>query len=203
MQYRKPERRFGARRATGAVRLAAAGVFACLSVSGGLAAGGPQETGEPPRQEVWLGDNLAVSYAARIEGDWLVVDVLHEPGWHTYAMDNVLRAREVTGKARPDTELPTEITPSPEIELAASWRQTAPTELSQPELRWYTWGFADRSFFAARVRRADPGSWVQVDAQACTDRLCAMVDGLRVPVTRSGGRSVDPGSLAPVRNSED
>ena len=203
MQHRKPERRSGALRATGAVRLAAAGVCACLSVSGGLAAAGPQETGEPPRQEVWLGENLAVSYAARIEGDWLVVDVLHEPGWHTYAMDNVLRAKEVTGKARPDTELPTEITPSPAIELAASWRQTVPTELSQPELRWYTWGFADRSFFAAPVRRADPGSWIQVDAQACTDRLCAMVDGLRVPVTRSGARSVDPESLAPVRNSED
>ncbi|MXY30458.1 MAG: hypothetical protein F4Y48_04525 [Gammaproteobacteria bacterium] len=94
-------------------------------------------------------------------------------------------------------------TPSPEIDLPASWRQTAPTELSKPELRWYTWGFADRSFFAARVLRVDPGGWVQVDAQACTDRLCAMVDGLRVPVTESGGRSVDPGSLAVVRNSED
>ena len=203
MQHRKPERRSGALGAGGSVRLAAAGVFAFLSVSGGPATAVAQETGEPSRQEVWLGENLAVSYAARIEGGWLVVDVLHEPGWHTYAMDNVLRAREVTGKARPDTELPTEITPSPEIELAASWRQTVPTELSQPELRWYTWGFSDRSFFAAPVRRADPGSWVQVDAQACTDRLCAMVDGLRVPVTRGGGRSVDPGSLAEVRTSED
>lgn len=177
--------------------------LAVLALAGFAATAVAQETAEPARQEVWLGDNLAVSYAARIEGDWLIVDVWHEPGWHTYAMDNVQRASEVTGKARPDTELPTEITPSPEIELGASWRQTVPTELSQPELRWYTWGFADRSFFAVPVRRADPGSWVQVDAQACTDRLCAMVDGLRVPVTRSDGRSVDPGSLAVVRSSED
>ncbi|MDE2659010.1 MAG: hypothetical protein OXI45_02240 [Acidobacteriota bacterium] len=177
--------------------------LAVLILAGIAATAAAQETGEPARQEVWWGENLAVSYAARIEADWLIVDVWHEPGWHTYAMDNVQRAREVTGKARPATELPTVITPSSEIELAASWRQTAPTELSKPELRWYTWGFADRSFFAARVLRVDPGGWVQVDAQACTDRLCAMVDGLRVPVTESGGRSVDPGSLAVVRNSED
>ena len=177
--------------------------LALLLLAGIAAAAGAQGTAEPPRQEVWLGENLAVSYAARVEGDWLIVDAWHEPGWHTYAMDNVQRAREVTGKARPDTELPTVITPSPGIELAPSWRQTAPTELSQPELRWYTWGFADRSFFAARVLSADPGGWVQVDAQACTDRLCAMVDGLRVPVTESGGRSVDPESLAPVQSSEE
>ncbi len=177
--------------------------LAVLMLAGIATAAVAQDSGEPVRQEVWLGENLAVSYAARTEGDWLVVDVWHEPGWHTYAMDNVQRAREVTGKARPDTELPTVITPSPGIELAASWRQTVPTELSQPELRWYTWGFADRSFFAARVLRADPGGWVQVDAQACTDRLCAMVDGLRVPVTESAGRSVDPESLAAVQSSEE
>ena len=182
--------------------ISAAGL-ALLLLAGVATAAGAQGTAEPPRQEVWLGENLAVSYAARIEGDWLIVDVRHEPGWHTYAMDNVQRAREVTGKDRPDTELPTVITPSPEIELAASWRQTTPTELSQPDLRWYTWGFADRSFFAARVLRADPGGWIQVDAQACTDRLCAMVDGLRVPVTESGGRSVDPESLATLHSSKD
>jgi hypothetical protein len=203
MEHRKPETRSGALRTGGAVRFAVAGLFACLGIAGGPATAAAQGTGEPARQEVWLGDEFAVSYAARVEGDWLIVDVWHEPGWHTYAMDNVERAREVTGKERPDTELPTRITPSPGIELTAPWRQTDPAELSQPELRWYTWGFADRSFFAARVGRADPESWVQVDAQACTDRLCAMVDGLRVPVTRSDGRSVDPESLAAVRPSED
>ena len=159
-------------------------------------------TEDSTREEVWLGDHLAVSYAARIEADWLIVDVQHEPGWHTYAMDNVLRAAEVTGKDKPDTELPTRITPSPEIELESPWRQTAPTELSQPDLRWYTWGFEERSFFAARVLRAGSGGWVQVDAQACTDQLCAMVDGLRVPVTRSGERTVVPESLAVVRSAE-
>ncbi|MYN67552.1 MAG: hypothetical protein F4X11_21415 [Acidobacteria bacterium] len=157
-----------------------------------------QETDAPAPQEVWFGENIAVTYAARIEGDWLVVEVQHESGWHTYAMDNVERAREATGRDRPDTELPTRITPSPELVLASPWRQTVPTDLSQPDIRWYTWGFEDRSFFAAPVERADPGGWVQVDAQACTDRLCAMVDALPVPVTRSGERSIDPETLAVV-----
>ena len=170
-------------------------LLALLGAAGPAAA---QEPEAPAPQEVWFGDDIAVTYAARLEGGWLVVEARHEPGWHTYAMDNVERAREATGRERPDTELPTRLTPSPEIELASAWRQTAPTDLSQPDIRWYTWGFEDRSFFAARVERADAGGWVQVDAQACTDRLCAMVDALPVPVTRSAERSVDPEALAVV-----
>ena len=175
----------------------------------GMAVAAPaaaQQAEAPAPQEVWFGEEVAVTYAARIEGDWLVVEARHEPGWHTYAMDNVERAREATGRDRPDTELPTRMTPSPEIELASPWRQTVPADLSQPDIRWYTWGFEGRSFFAARVVRADAGGWVQVDAQACTDRLCAMVDALPVPVTRSGERSVDPQTLAAVgaaRRAED
>ena len=172
--------------------------FAVLALLGVAAPTAAQESEEPAPQEVWFGDDIAVTYEARLEGDWLVVEARHEPGWHTYAMDNVERAREATGRERPDTELPTRLTPSPEIELASAWRQTAPTDLSQPDIRWYTWGFEDRSFFAARVERADAGGWLQVDAQACTDRLCAMVDALPVPVTRSSARSVDPEALAVV-----
>ena len=172
--------------------------FAVLALLGAAAPAAAQKSEEPAPQEVWFGDDIAVTYEARLEGDWLVVEARHEPGWHTYAMDNVERAREATGRERPDTELPTRLTPSPEIELASAWRQTAPTDLSQPDIRWYTWGFEDRSFFAARVERADAGGWLQVDAQACTDRLCAMVDALPVPVTRSSARSVDPETLAVV-----
>ena len=59
--------------------------------------------------QVWLDDMHAVSYRARVEGDWLVVEATYEPGWHTYSMDNVIRAREKSGKLRPETELPTVI----------------------------------------------------------------------------------------------
>ena len=40
-----------------------------------------------------------------------------------------------------------------------------------------------------------------MDAQACTDRLCAMVDGLQVPVTRSSEATVAPEQLVVVRTS--
>ena len=162
-----------------------------------------QATGEPAGQEVWLGDDLAVTYRARIEGDWLVVEALHEPGWHTYAMDNMTRAADATGKTDPETELPTRITPSADLELQGPWRQTEPIDLSDPEILWYTWGFEERSFFAARVERAEAGAWVAVDAQACTDKLCAMVEDLRVPVVTSGTRSIDPATLVAVGGADD
>ena len=35
-----------------------------------------------------------VSYRARLNGDFLVIQATHEPGWHTIAMDNTRRAAE-------------------------------------------------------------------------------------------------------------
>lgn len=184
-----------------------------------------QAVGELPGQEVWLGDDLAVTYLARIEGDWLVVEARHEPGWHTYAMDNLERAAAATGRPDSEAELPTRIDPSSEIELQGPWRQSAPIDLSDPEIRWYTWGFEGRSFFAARVDRAGPpaarershdlapagpaaplagaDAWVTVNAQACTDKLCAMVEDLRVPVVTSGAASIDPLKLLAVGVADD
>ena len=86
----------------------AVSVLGLLGVSSSPALGRQAE----PGVQVWLDDMHAVSYRARVEGDWLVVEATHEPGWHTYSMDNVIRAREKkSGKMRPETELPTVITP--------------------------------------------------------------------------------------------
>lgn len=150
---------------------------------------------------VFYGDALAVSYRARIEGDWLVVEAVHEPGWHTYSMDNVTRARERSGKARPETELPTVITPLDGLTVDGGWRQSPPLDLSTPEIRWYTWGFEGRSFFAARLDQKPSPASVRIDAQACTAELCAMVEALVVPVDANlpgSEPSVDPQSLVPV-----
>ncbi len=150
---------------------------------------------------VWFGDTQAVSYRARVEGDWLVVEATHEPGWHTYSMDNVARAREKSGKMQPETELPTVITPLDGLTIQGDWRQSPPLDLSTPDIRWYTWGFEGRSYFAVRVDKAILPSSVQIDAQACTDELCAMVDALVVPVDSSvtdGQWLVDPESLVVV-----
>ncbi len=151
--------------------------------------------------QVWLDDMHAVSYRARVEGDWLVVEVTHEPGWHTYSMDNVIRAREKSGKLRPETELPTVITPLGGLTIQGDWRQSPPLDLSTPDIRWYTWGFEGRSYFAVRVGNATSPASVQIDAQACTDTVCAMVDALVVPVDSietDGQGSVDPESLVVV-----
>jgi hypothetical protein len=151
--------------------------------------------------QVWLDDMPAVAYRASVQGDWLVVEATHEPGWHTYSMDNVVRAREKTGKKRPETELPTVITPLDGVTIRGDWRQSEPVDLSAPDIRWYTWGFEGRSFFAARVDNAAALSSVQIDGQACTAALCAMVEALVVPVDSietAGSRLVDPESLVVV-----
>lgn len=150
---------------------------------------------------VWLDDMQAVTYRARIEGDWLVVEATHEPGWHTYSMDNMIRARQKTGKDRPETELPTVITPLDGLKVQGDWRQSPPVDLSTPDIRWYTWGFEGRSYFAVQVDEAEAPSSVQIDGQACTDALCAMVEALVVPVesvSSDHAESVDPESLVVV-----
>ena len=181
----------------------AATLFGLAGLSGFVPPVGAQAAAEPAGQEVWLGDDLAVTYLARVEGDWLVVEARHEPGWHTYAMDNPERAEQASARSTTEAELPTVITPSPEIVLAGPWLQTEPIDLSDPEILWYTWGFEDRSFFAARVERSEPGAWVAINAQACTDKLCAMVEDLRVPVLTSSAQSIDPAMLVGVRGVDD
>ena len=180
----------------------AVSVLGLLGVSSSPALGRQAE----PGVQVWLDDMHAVSYRARVEGDWLVVEATHEPGWHTYSMDNVIRAREKSGKMRPETELPTVITPLGGLTIQGDWRQSPPLDLSTPDIRWYTWGFEARSYFAVRVGKVitSPSS-VQIDAQACTDDVCAMVDALVVPVDApvdsidtDGQKSVDPESLVVV-----
>ncbi len=51
-----------------------------------------------------------VSYRARLTGDFLVIQATHEAGWHTFAMDNKLRAQEkLAGKRSLGIDSPTEI----------------------------------------------------------------------------------------------
>lgn len=163
--------------------------------------------------EVRRGDLLAVTYRARLEGGRLLVEARHEPGWHTYAMDNVERARAASGKEEPETELPTRIEVEGGLRRTGPWSQTEPIDLSQPALRWYTWGFEGTSHFAAEVEAAaeSPGV-VHVDGQACTESQCLWVDDLvlEVPVPARPDDSIEPpssavdlSSLVPVREPGD
>ena len=131
-----------------------------------------------------------MTYRAWLQEGHLVVQVEHREHWHTYAMDNVERARERSGKDRPDVELPTVITLDGALHgglrATGEWLQTTPREFSLPELRWYTWGFDGISYFALPVLRAagdsaDGGETkIMINGQACTAERCAMIDDLEL-----------------------
>lgn len=133
--------------------------------------------------EVKRGDETVVTYRAALVGDVLVVEALHATDWHTYAMDNVIRAREKTGSQTPATELPTRIEVGGGVELAGPWHQTAPKDLSDASIQWYTWGFDGTARFAAKVHKRGGGpAEVVVHAQSCNATSCAMVEGVRLEV---------------------
>ena len=145
-----------------------------------------------------------VSYRAKLNGDFLVVEATHEAGWHTYAMDNKLRAQEkLAGKRSLGIDRPTEIVLAEGLELAGPWYQSVPKDLSKPELRWFTWGFEGQARFVAKVRHvgAGPANLV-VRGQACSDATCKNIDlAISVPLGVSTHRSdeVDLKSLVQVR----
>lgn len=117
-----------------------------------------------------------VTYRAKLDGDFLVVEATHSKGWHTYALDNVERARERSGREHPETELPTRIEVAGGLRIVGNWFQTKPEDLSQEAIRWYTWGFSSRALFAVRVERVEgEKALVTIDAQACDAKACQMV----------------------------
>lgn len=127
---------------------------------------------------------VVVTYRARLAGEQLVVEARHQPPWHTYAMDNLERAQQASGKPEPETELPTRIEVSGGLEVTGGWRQTPPEELSQPEIRWYTWGFSDVAWFAVPVeRQSGTQARVSISGQACTESQCARIDDLVLVVS--------------------
>ena len=130
-----------------------------------------------------------VTYRAMLDGDLLMVEADHAKGWHTFALDNVERARERSGNAKPETELPTRIRVAGGLKVAGNWYQTPPDDLSQEAIRWYTWGFNGKAVFAVRVKRAEGAEAViTVNGQACDASACQMVRdaALKLPLPAAG-----------------
>lgn len=122
-----------------------------------------------------------VTYRAKLEGNVLIVEATHGEGWHTYAMDNIERARKKSGKESPETELPTRLDVAGGLTLDGAWYQTDPKELSQLEIKWYTWGWDSVARFAAKVKRVSgEPAVITINGQACNSSLCSMVDGLKL-----------------------
>lgn len=153
-----------------------------------------QPDGWSPPVEVRYDSTLCVTYRARLAGDYVVVQAKHEPGWHTFAMDNKQRADEkLGGKQSLGLEGPTEVTVSGGLAVLGSWYQSPPADFSRPELRWFTWGFEGEATFAAKVRRASarPAA-VTVRGQACSNNLCKQID---ISIPLPAGKTAGPAAV--------
>lgn len=155
--------------------------------------------------EVRMEVELCVSYRAKLDGDLLVVEATHAGEWHTYAMDNKLRAEEkLAGKPSLGIDAPTEIELNGGLEIAGPWRQSEPTDLSKPELRWFTWGYSEPALFVAKVRRGGDGpARIGIRGQACDASRCKNIEAeLLTPLGGAvGAVKGDYSSLIEVRTA--
>ena len=137
---------------------------------------------------VWAGDWSApvdvfhdttrcVTYRAKLEGGYLVVRAAHEPGWHSYSLDNQKRVDEkLAGKQALGVDRPTEVRLLSGLQLAGGWQQSEPKEKSQPELNLFGWIFEGETLLAAKVRSTGGLVKVNVHGQVCTEVHCKTVD---------------------------
>lgn len=131
--------------------------------------------------EVDFRRKLVVTYRAKLEGNYIIIEADHEKDWHTYSMDNKKRAAKKSGKQIPDTELQTTIELSGGLKIIGNWYQTVPEDLSQPEIRWYSWGFNGKVRFAAKVERTDGDNvTIRINGQSCNESLCKMIEDVVV-----------------------
>lgn len=146
---------------------------------------GPLFCGEwTPEVHAVRNDRSLATYRAKLDGDYLVVQVKAAEGWHTYAMDNKQRAREaLAGKMSLGVEENTEVTVADGLEVTGPWHQSKPKDFSQPKLRWFTWGFDDPALLAAKVKRTGKGpATVTIRAQICDSVSCQAIESsLEVP----------------------
>jgi hypothetical protein len=137
--------------------------------------------------EVRHDENLCLAYRARVDGPYVVVRAKIEPGWHTFSMDNRVRAEEkLAGKKSLGIDHPTEIAVTGGLTAVAPWFQTPPKDFSKPELRWFSWGFEREAVFVARVKRGAGPAKIGIKGQACTETTCKNID---VSLTVAGGGS--------------
>jgi DsbC/DsbD-like thiol-disulfide interchange protein len=168
----------------------------------GASAAQPGEWTDPV--EVRHEETLCLTYRARWDGLLLVVQATIEPGWHTFAMDNKLRAEEkLAGRKSLGIDHPTEFKLTGATVVEGPWYQTPPKDFSKPELRWFSWGFERQALFAAKIRRPGAGAQIAVRGQACTDAICKNID-VTIPFpsakTRAGDSSeLDVNKLTKVR----
>jgi len=152
--------------------------------------------------EVRHDDVLCLSYQAHLDGPYLVVRATIEPGWHTFAMDNKVRAVEkLAGKPSLGIDHPTEITLSGGLEAVGPWFQSPPKDFSKPELRWFSWGFERQALFVTKIHRlGNSPTRITIKGQACTETTCKNIDvNLSVPAASADSSAINLKDLVQVR----
>lgn len=153
---------------------------------------------------VRAGSETVLRFRARIAGEFLVVQATHTPGWHSYAMDNALREKDaLKGKPSLGTELGLRIHVESGGTPRGTWLQSTPKDLSQAELRHFTWGFDGTATFAVPFQREGSAPVVlAIGGQVCNDQTCRNIDAeLTVPSTSAEetDSAFSPDQLIPVR----
>ena len=179
------------------------GALICLMLPAFTVPGSAAEWSEPA-EVVWQFQPV-VTYRAKLAGRHLIVEARHQPGWHTYSMDNKLRAVEkLAGRKSLGIDGPTEITVTDGLKVSGSWRQSPPNDYSKPELRWFTWGFEESALFAAPVKTNGAGpAQITIRGQACDEKSCRNIElDLTLPAgntTEQVAEAIDLDKLIEVR----
>jgi DsbC/DsbD-like thiol-disulfide interchange protein len=171
----------------------------------------PVNDGWSPPVEARRRNLKVASYRAKLAGDALLVEVTHEPGWHTYALDNLERAKKKAGEPLLGIEKSTRFVLSGGLRTIGRWRQSLPKDLSQPEINWFTWGFEDTALFAVKIQRSGKAkeAVITINGQACKETTCVLIDDLeiRLPLNASSSEKttfdltslIEQGDLKDVR----
>jgi hypothetical protein len=126
--------------------------------------------------DVLVDDVVCTSYKARVDAEGrLTVSLTLAEGWHTFAMDNSIRANEkLAGKKALGMDRPTTFAVSGGLAVDGPWMQPALVDFSKPELRIFSWGFEKSALFAAKVKRvgSEKVARIGIKAQACTPAIC-------------------------------
>ena len=124
------------------------------------------------------GHEAVVRYQARMQDGYVFVKATHNKGWHTFAMDNELRAlHALQGKPSLGIEQGIEIRVEGGLKLDGPWLQTKPKDFSKPEIRWFSYGFEQTALFACRVKEVTANDvTLRIRGQACSGETCCRVD---------------------------
>jgi hypothetical protein len=156
-----------------------------------------------PAVEVIHDETICIKYQARINGDHLEVRAQIAPGWHTFAIDNKVRATEkLAGKRSLGQDKPTSIAISGPIASTGAWYQSELKDFSKPEQNWFSWGFEHEAWFVTKLKAAEgagPATLV-IRGQTCSESTCKNIEAaLTLPGAKLASPQPLPAGLIPVR----